>query len=62
MDEEVLALVGERYSRGGPHEGRYSRWGTNLGSIQIGEAILLGLSQRDYERVAGQFVDGFGLS
>ncbi|NBB87557.1 MAG: IS256 family transposase [Bacteroidetes bacterium] len=28
----------------------------------LAEAILLGLSQGDYERVAGQFIDGFGLS
>lgn len=28
----------------------------------LDEAILLGLSQRDYERVARGFVDGFGLS
>ena len=26
------------------------------------KAILLGLSQGDYQEVAGQFVDGFGLS
>jgi len=106
MDEEVTALAGERYSREKPCGGRYSRWGTNPGSIQIGdervpvavprvrdteagrerplegyqkmkrpvemdtrleEAILLGLSQRDIEgspsqRVASQFIDGFGLS
>jgi len=28
----------------------------------LAEAILLGLSQGDYQRVASQFVDGFGLS
>ena len=28
----------------------------------LAEAILLGLAQGDYERVASQFVDGFGLS
>jgi len=28
----------------------------------LAEAILLGLSQGDYQRVAGQFIDGFGLS
>ena len=28
----------------------------------LAETILLGLAQGDYERVAGQFVDGFGLS
>jgi len=29
---------------------------------ELAEAILLGLAQNDYERVAGQFVDGYGLS
>ena len=37
MDEEVTALAGERYSREKPCGGRYSRWGTNFGSIQIGD-------------------------
>ena len=31
-------------------------------SEELAEAILLGLSQRDYERVASRFIDGFGLS
>jgi transposase-like protein len=29
---------------------------------ELTDAILLGLSQGDYQQVAGQFVDGFGLS
>lgn len=101
MEEEVIGLAGERYSRDKPHGGRYSRWGCNPGSIAVGDerapvrvprvrdqvagqerplesyqrmkepmtvdeqlqrAILLGLSQRDYEEVASRFVDGFGLS
>ena len=28
----------------------------------LSEAVLLGLSQRDYQRVAAQYADGFGLS
>lgn len=32
------------------------------GEDQLSDAILLGLSQRDYGRVASQFADGFGLS
>lgn len=101
LDEEVAGLCGERYSRDKPLEGRYRRWGSNPGSIRIGEervpidvprvrdaraererplesyqqmkqpvdvgerleeTILLGLSQRDYGRVASAFLDGFGLS
>lgn len=101
LDEEVEATAGERYSHDKPHGGRYSRWGTNPGSVRIGdekvpigvprmvdnetgetfspdrykqmrdlpamsekmkEAILLGLSQSDYQRVASSFADGFGLS
>jgi transposase-like protein len=34
---------------------------SNVGK-ELTDAILLGLSQGDYERVASQFVDGFGLS
>lgn len=101
LDEEVIGLCGEHYSRDKPLEGRYRRWGSNPGSIRIGqervpidvprvrdvaaererplrsyqqmkepvevdqrleEAVLLGLSQRDYGRVASAFLDGFGLS
>ncbi|MCS3708311.1 hypothetical protein GGP62_003221 [Salinibacter ruber] len=98
LEEEVEEKAGERYSH---DDRRYSRWGTNLGSVRIGdekvpiavprmvdtetgktcsperyaemkdlppmsdkmqEAVLLGLSQGDYERVASSFVGGFGLS
>lgn len=98
LEEEVEEKAGERYSH---DDRRYSRWGTNPGSVRIGdekvpiaadrmvdtetgktcsperyaemkdlppmsdkmrEAVLLGLSQEDYERVASSFVGGFGLS
>jgi hypothetical protein len=88
LEEEVGKKAGERYSH---DDHRYSRWGTNPGSVRIGEekvpiavprmvdtetdetfsperysqmkelpamsekmkeAVLLGLSQGDYERVA----------
>jgi len=101
LDDEVGTLCGERYSRDKPLEGRYRRWGSNLGSIkvqeervpidvprvrdieagkerpletyqrlrepvevntQLEEAILYGLSQRDYGRVTSAFMEGFGLS
>ena len=98
LEEEVEEKAGQRYSH---DDSRFSRWGTNPGSVRIGEekvrvavprmmdtetgktcsperylemkdlppmsgkmqeAILLGLSQGDYERVASSFVGGFGLS
>ena len=37
MDDEVKQKAGERYDREKPGEGRYSRWGSNPGSIRIGE-------------------------
>jgi hypothetical protein len=100
-EEEVEQKAGERYSHDKPHDGRYSWWGKNLGSVRIGEekvpsavprmvdneteeifsperyyqmkelppmsgkmmeAVLLGLSQSDYERVASSYAEGFGLS
>lgn len=36
MEREVVELAGERYSHRKPHEGRYSRWGSNPGSIGVG--------------------------
>ncbi len=101
LDEEVCQLAGERYSRNKPLDGRYSRWGSNPGSVRIDgervpvevprvrdnyeqqshplesyqalhngaqfneqlyENVLLGLATGDYNRVASEFVDGFGLS
>ena len=98
LEEEVEEKAGERYSH---DDSRFSRWGTNPGSVRIGEekvpiavprvvdtetdktfsperysqmkelpamsekmkeAVLLGLSQGDYERVASRFAGGFGLS
>ncbi len=37
IDDEVKEKAGERYNREKPEEGRYSRWGSNPGSIRIGE-------------------------
>jgi len=36
LEDEVFQLAGERYSRSKPHEGRYSRWGFNPGSVEVG--------------------------
>ncbi|NQW29019.1 MAG: transposase [Ignavibacteria bacterium] len=40
MQQEVSSLAGERYTHEKPHDGRYSRHGTNPGSIQIGNQRL----------------------
>jgi hypothetical protein len=98
LEEEVEEKAGPRHNH---DDRRYSRWGSNPGSVRIGdekvpirvprivdtetgktlsperyvqmkelppmtgkmqEAILLGLSQNDYGRVASSFAGGFGLS
>ena len=40
LEQEVIDKAGERYSHDKPHDGRYSRWGYNPGSIQIGDQRL----------------------
>lgn len=101
LETEVLELTGKRYSHDKPNGGRYSRWGTNTGSVRIGEEkvrikvprvidteekrnvslenyqrlkelpvptkelmekVILGISQRDYERVSKACIESFGLS
>lgn len=101
LEEEVKHLSGERYSHQKPHEGRYSRYGFNPGSVNIGgkklkvevpkvmdnsdgsfqplesyqelkklddideaamQAVLHGLSTRDYQGVIDHLQEGFGLS
>lgn len=101
LEEEVKHLSGERYSHQKPHEGRYSRYGFNPGSVNIGgrklkvevpkvvdnsdgsfqslesyrelkklddmdeaamQAVLHGLSTRDYQGVIDHLEEGFGLS
>jgi putative transposase len=37
LQEELKEKTGERYQRERPESGRYSRWGSNPGSIRIGE-------------------------
>ncbi len=36
LQQEVVALVGDRYSRGGG-QGGYARWGKQLGSVYLGD-------------------------
>ena len=37
FEDEVRQRAGEKYSREKPEAGRYSRWGSNPGSIRVGE-------------------------
>lgn len=37
LEDEVRRLAGERYSRRKPNDGRFSRWGSNPGSVWLGE-------------------------
>ena len=37
IEDEVKSKAGERYERDKPEDGQYSRWGSNPGSIRIGE-------------------------
>lgn len=37
FEDEVKEKAGERYNREKPSEGKYNRWGSNPGSIRIGE-------------------------
>jgi len=101
LEEEVRQLAGNRYSHDRPHNGRYTRWGFNPGSVKLGsenvridvprvydreekqhvplgnyqrlkennrlddqvlQAVLSGLSTRDYQHVIEGLLDSFGLS
>lgn len=37
LEDDVIKHAGDRYSRDKPFQGRYSRWGTNPGSVRIGQ-------------------------
>lgn len=50
LENEVSSLAGERYSRDKPQDGRYCRWGTNPGSVRIGEEKVPVNVPRVYDR------------
>lgn len=52
LEEEVAALCGARYSHEKPHDGRYSRWGYNPGSVRIGDHRLTIQVPRVYDNHA----------
>jgi len=53
MAEEVKSLSGDLYSHRKPHEGRYSRWGSNPGSVQLEQERLPISVQRVYDHERG---------
>lgn len=56
LEDEVRSLAGERYSRDKPHEGRYSRWGSNPGSVRVGEEKVNISVPRVYDQESGENV------
>jgi transposase-like protein len=40
LDEEVQEKTGPRYSHDKPHDGQYHRWGSNPGSVRVGDEKL----------------------
>src|SRR5271169_6766632 len=40
LEESVIGYAGERYTHEKPRNGRYSRWGSNPGSVRIGDEEL----------------------
>jgi len=53
MAEEVKLLAGTPYSRNKPHGGRYSRWGSNPGSVRLEHEKVPIEVQRLYDHEAG---------
>lgn len=61
LEEEVIEKAGSRYSRNKPHDGRYSRWGFNPGSVRIGDQKLKVEVPRiyDYEQDKNAVLDRY---
>ena len=53
MEEEVQSLAGPRYTRNKPQDGRYSRWGSNPGSIQMDHEKVPIETPRIYDHYRG---------
>jgi len=57
MAEEVRLLAGAPYSRNKPHGGRYSRWGSNPGSIRLEHEKVPIEVQRLYDHEIGGTIE-----
>ncbi|MEW6609942.1 MAG: transposase, partial [bacterium] len=56
LDEEVESLCGQRYKHTRPYENRYSRWGTNPGSVKSGNQRIKIDVPRVYDKVTGSHI------
>jgi transposase-like protein len=53
LEDEVRNYTGDRYSHDKPYDGRYSRWGTNPGSIKLGDRRIRLSVPRLYDKETG---------
>ena len=53
LEDEVDRYAGSWYSHEKPHDGRYSRWGTNPGSIKLGDRRIRLAVPRIYDNESG---------
>lgn len=53
LEDEIEQYTGKRYQRAKPHDGQYSRWGYNPGSVKIGAERLRVSVPRMYDNVNG---------
>lgn len=60
LQSDVEQQAGQRYCRAKPHDGRYSRWGTNPGSVRIGNQKVSVCVPRIADNTTGQ-VDNTGI-
>ena len=56
FEEEVIEHAGDRYTHNKPNGGRYSRWGYNPGSVQIGDRRMEVEVPRIRDSKQGKFV------
>lgn len=53
LEDEVSRYAGSWYRHDKPHDGRYSRWGTNPGSIKLGDRRIRLAVPRLYDNESG---------
>jgi putative transposase len=56
FEDEVKSKAGEKYNREKPSEGKYSRWGSNPGSIRVGEEKVKVKVPRLYDNQEGSTI------